>query len=38
MGLLILFIIGMLLINIGINGHIGSYFAAIITPDALQEV
>lgn len=37
MRLLVLFIIGLLLINMGLHGRVGSYLAAIITPDAMVE-
>lgn len=34
---LILFIIGLLIINMGLHGHIGSYLGALITPDFMTE-
>lgn len=37
MRLVVLFLIGMLLINIGLRGHLGSYFCALIAPDAMTE-
>jgi hypothetical protein len=38
MKLLILFLIGMLIINIGINGGVGNYLCAIIAPDYMREI
>lgn len=38
MRLVVLFLIGMLLINIGLRGHLGSYLAALIMPDQMTEV
>lgn len=37
MRLFILFMTGLLLINIGLHGHLGSYLGALITPDAMTE-
>ena len=37
MRLVIFFIIGMLLVNMGLHGHLGSYLGALITPEAMIE-
>lgn len=36
MRLLILFLIGLLLIDIGIQGNLGSIFGSFITPDSME--
>lgn len=38
MKLVILFLIGLIIIDIGITGNPGSFLAAFIDPSALQEV
>lgn len=38
MRLVILFLIGMLLINVGLRGHLGSYLGALIAPDQMTEI
>lgn len=37
MRLAILFLVGLLLINMGLHGHVGSYLGALVTPDAMVE-
>lgn len=38
MRLLVLFFAGLMLINIGLRGHLGDYLGALITPDYMSEI